>query len=183
VTRREISLCVAYLPAAGAIARYYAGLWGGSYDDVYQDACIGLIEAVRRYDRRRARAFGRYVRLKIRGAILDGFRRRSVSWRAARWREPASVREVPLSEAFSLRAETGLTDPWTEARLHRAIARLGDREKYVLHQVYAAGFSLREVAEQLGVSPSRASQIHCQILERLRRALRPRSKQHAVSLS
>jgi len=181
VTAAQIKLFFKYLPVAGAMARYYSKLWHIPYDETYQDAALGLVGAVRRYQRRRRLTFGAYVRVRVRGAIIDGLRRRSLGWRAARSSDEVPVREVPLSEAVALRVEHSAADPWIQERLHRAIARLSDREQYVLHQIYSAGFSLREVAGQIGLSVSRVSQIHTSILERLRLALRrPRSKQHRV---
>jgi len=178
VTAAQIKLFFQYLPVAGAMARYYSGLWRVPYDEAYQDAAMGLVEAVRRYQRRRRLTFGAYVRVRVRGAIIDGLRRRSLAWRAARSSEAVPVREVALSEAMALPAQHSAVDPWIQERLHRAIGRLSDRERYVLHQVYSAGFSLTEVAAQIGLSVSRVSQIHTSVLERLRLALRrrPRSR-------
>lgn len=59
----------------------------------------------------------------------------------------------------------------TQQRLSRAMAELGDREAYVLTQHYQNAVSFVQIAELLGVSKGRVSQIHRAALDRLRAIL------------
>ena len=59
----------------------------------------------------------------------------------------------------------------TKERLERAIAALGEQDKLVITLYYAEDLMLREIAEVLGVTESRVSQIHTRALYRLNREL------------
>lgn len=56
------------------------------------------------------------------------------------------------------------------ARIEPAFALLNARERYVLHERYVRGSGQREVAETLGVTISRVSQIESAIIAKLRAA-------------
>lgn len=62
---------------------------------------------------------------------------------------------------------------WRElqALLARGIAELPDREAAIVRQHYEAGVSFTQIAELLGVSKGRVSQLHAAALGRLRRRL------------
>ena len=59
---------------------------------------------------------------------------------------------------------------WTSKKeeLARAIERLPEREKMVVTLYYYEGLTVKEIAQVLGVSPSRISQIHTRAVIRLR---------------
>jgi RNA polymerase sigma factor for flagellar operon FliA len=59
----------------------------------------------------------------------------------------------------------------TKERLERAILSLGEQDKLVITLYYAEDLMLREIAEVLGVTESRVSQIHTRALYRLNREL------------
>jgi RNA polymerase sigma factor (sigma-70 family) len=65
------------LPLAARLAR---GLWRVyrvcEYQDVYQDACLGLVRAVQTFDPNRGVPLEAYARRVIAGAILNGIRAR-----------------------------------------------------------------------------------------------------------
>lgn len=79
-----------------------------------------------------------------------------------RLEDERSVNPLLLSERADLRRS-----------LLAALAALPERERRLLLLHYKRGWPLRRVAEVLGVSVSRASQLHAQALARLRRALTP----------
>jgi RNA polymerase sigma factor for flagellar operon FliA len=60
--------------------------------------------------------------------------------------------------------------------LGRRIAALEDRERRVLALYYAHGLKLREIAEVLGVTESRVSQIRTSVLARLKTQWRVESQ-------
>lgn len=63
---------------------------------------------------------------------------------------------------------------WREitALLLREIDRLSDREAFVLRQHYEAGISFVQIADVLGLSKGRISQLHAGAVQKLRRRLR-----------
>lgn len=68
----------AYLPLVVTIARVMSRSLPSTVElnDLVNDGVVGLIDAVRKYDPDRKVAFATYAGHRIRGAILDGLRRR-----------------------------------------------------------------------------------------------------------
>jgi RNA polymerase sigma factor for flagellar operon FliA len=84
----------------------------------------------------------------------------------------------PTSELASLLSDPTSDDPvgsaeWSEmrGRLAEAIAGLPEQEQTVVNLYYAEELLLREIAEVLGVTESRVSQIHTRAIYRLNRTL------------
>ena len=74
-----------------------------------------------------------------------------------------------------LLADPGATDPAraaadadTRRRLWRAVSRLTKRERDVIALFYREGLTLTEVAEALGITVGRASQLHTKAVATLR---------------
>lgn len=67
--------------------------------------------------------------------------------------------------------EASLDTSETHLILLEAIDRLPDREALVIRMYYKQGRSMRAIAEELGVSESRVSQLHARALKLLREAL------------
>jgi len=80
------SLVVRYLPLAKYIASTFPksnpGLY--SYDDIVGWACIGLIDAVEKFDPDRGLKFETYAISRIRGEVIDNLRRLSSSYYSRR---------------------------------------------------------------------------------------------------
>jgi len=73
----ENSLIEQYLPLVKtAVGRLAMTLPSHvNYDDLYSAGLVGLLNAVRRFDRKCGASFEHYARLRIRGAIFDELRR------------------------------------------------------------------------------------------------------------
>lgn len=67
---RQNDLVVAYLPLAARVAAARARL-GGSYDDAFQDATEGLLEAAQRFDPERGVLFGTYATWWLKARVDD----------------------------------------------------------------------------------------------------------------
>lgn len=67
-----------YLPLVGAIAKAVSRRLPNvvEFNDLVSDGVIGLLEALRKYDPSRGVAFSAYAGHRIRGAMIDGLRRR-----------------------------------------------------------------------------------------------------------
>jgi RNA polymerase sigma factor for flagellar operon FliA len=68
-----------------------------------------------------------------------------------------------LDRLISLRFNSSLT---------AAIQNLPEREKYFMSLFYERDLNLKEIAEIMGVTESRASQLHSQAVVRLRHSLK-----------
>lgn len=89
--------------------------------------------------------------------------------------EEVGIKEDSLSEGITtvtLSPLEGLQREDFRQNLAKGIAGLPERERLVLSLYYDEELNLREVGEVLGVSESRASQIHSQATQRLQMRLR-----------
>lgn len=196
------------------------------FDDLVSWGCLGLLDALDKFDPAREVKFSTYAVTRIRGAVLDGLQQ--MDWapkqvtskvRAMRrlrevlttelgraplvdelaYRMDCTPREVrsymlddettrlkPLQrpatgdQDYSYREDMAPMEADQEVagevaeirdRLATAIATLPARERTVLMLYYDQGLTLREIAGQLGVSVSSATQTHTRLVEHLRRRL------------
>ncbi len=172
-----------HLPLVAAIARAMGRRLPPTVevDDLINDGVLGLMEALRRYDPQRRVGFTTYAGHRIRGAILDGLRRRDPLPRAYRRRQKTEpnhrVQFLALDEALMVPdGEEG--DPEAlavEADLRRQVwlglAALPPRDRQVLVLRMVRGLTLREVAAHLSLSITRVAEIQTRGLARMRRFL------------
>jgi RNA polymerase sigma factor for flagellar operon FliA len=195
-------------------------------DDLLGYGCIGLIEAVDRYNPQQACSFETFAVNRIRGEILDFLRSRDFLSRTSRTRvkryqaayaklesqlgraptkeeimqalniSPEELRNV-LNHAnatiYSLDSAEA-TKPFEETRtslvdnlayegpsqedhadrvilkdkLAKAIDTLAPRDRLVVALYHYQKLTFKEIGEVLGVSESRASQLHMKILQKLK---------------
>ena len=173
-----------HLPLAAVIARNISKRLPRHVDpqDLYQDACVGLIRAAARYDARRKVSFGAYARRPIGGAVIDGLRRADHLSRDERRRikaEGDDAGPLHLDSTGDLRGT--LLPPERHAAaaernqfLNTAISTLPMRLRVLLRDYYHGGQTMREIGYRLGVNESRVSQIHRRALRLLREHLEAR---------
>lgn len=91
----ESKIVEKYLPYARMLAYNQAEKAGklGDFDNIYGDAALGLLNAIRNYDPQEGVKFETYATYKIRGAILDGVRKNDWIPRTAHQKQKA-VNEV-----------------------------------------------------------------------------------------
>jgi RNA polymerase sigma factor for flagellar operon FliA len=194
-------------------------------DDLYQIGMLGLMDAVERYEDSRAVSFTAYVRMRVKGAILDEMRKqdwvpRSVRDRAAALdgarrtlteqlgRKPthtelaqfmeitedrleellrtADVRVLVSTEeggdndASSIGERLTAEDDDLARTLERrsmagmvreAVNGLPERDQLIIDLYYYRDLNFKEIAEVLGVTESRVSQLHSRIRRRMRERL------------
>lgn len=194
-------------------------------DDLYQIGMLGLMDAVERYEDSRAVSFTAYVRMRVKGAILDEMRKqdwvpRSVRDRAAAidgarrelkeqlGRKPthielaqfmeitperleelvrtADVRVLVSTEeggdddASSIGERLTAEDDDLGRTLERrslagmvrsAVSDLPERDQLIIDLYYYRDLNFKEIAEVLGVTESRVSQLHSRIRRRMRERL------------
>jgi RNA polymerase sigma factor for flagellar operon FliA len=223
-------LVEAYYPLVASIAKMLKkGLPAHvDIDDLVSDGSIGLMEAIRRFDRSVGYKFETYASLRIRGAIIDGLRAADWAPRSLRikWRDIdkaieilaqregawpkdsevddflgwddgsvdriksryittifSDINERPYvgGEESSLATEELIEDINTPVdeldyehvidRIVRVIGTLDESDSSILALFYVYELSLTEVAELLGLTEARVSQMRSAALGALKTRL------------
>jgi RNA polymerase sigma factor for flagellar operon FliA len=176
--RREAGLFDKYAHIARWTAHKYANGWSlaAEWADVYADASIGVLNAIRHFDPTRSLTQKAYVFIRARGAALDGIRQRGYMARS-----DVDTRRVPLS-LDTLRSAVG--DAWEPEASARGfdevdaavtipilLVHLSHRRRFVIEAYYLAGRSMADIGRELGVSESQVCRIHVQAIRQMRATL------------
>jgi RNA polymerase sigma factor (sigma-70 family) len=130
------------------------------FDDLVQAGTVALLEAAERFDPEYGVSFAAFSKKRVVGAMYDELRRseRLPSAVVASFDAPtSSADERPLAEIVAdphANAETSLET----VELLSSNRRLTRRHRFVLVRA-AAGYRQAEIADMLGVSPSRVGQL------------------------
>jgi RNA polymerase sigma factor for flagellar operon FliA len=196
-----------FLPYARArAAQLYAGRHRDDVDfkDFLQLACIGLLEAIDRFEPQRGVAFRTFCTRRLQGSILTGIQRLSDAQeqialrRRVRRERVASLEPTETADAAGKPSDTfqdlatlaaGLAigfmlddtgmieaptaDPapyatayqtiarrQTREKLHAAVGRLPDRAHKIIRYHYFHGLGFEQIADILGLTKGRISQLH-----------------------
>ncbi len=172
-----------YLPLVGAIARTVSrGLPSVvEINELINDGVIGLYTALERYDPGRGVGFSTYAGHRIKGAMLDGLRKRDplprAFRRAQKRAEGGGIQFLELDEALMVPADeaTGPEALVLEAdllyRVRCGLQALPSRDRQVLELRMIHGLPLRAVAARLSLSITRVAEIQTRGLTRLKRHL------------
>jgi RNA polymerase sigma factor for flagellar operon FliA len=178
----EAALFDKYAHIARWVAHKYANGWSlaAEWADVYADASIGVLDAIRRFDPARSITQKAYVFIRARGAAIDGIRQR----RHTLPRVAGADRQPPVSLDMLLDAVADGKASWQPSVTERGYDRVDDaetirlmlvhlspRRRFVIEAYYLAGRSLADIGRELGVTESRVSQIHTQALRQMRAML------------
>jgi RNA polymerase sigma factor FliA len=160
-------------------------------DDLIAAGMGGLWDAVRKHGHEASPNFDWYVRVRIRGAILDELRAQDWLPRRARAAAaeaaqngdtrassaPVVLRFDEVSESEQARCLTAGESSNTErtveanfvkARLAQAMEQLPERERRIVAMHYFRGIKFKDLGEMLGVSEPRISQLHSRAMSRLK---------------
>jgi RNA polymerase sigma factor for flagellar operon FliA len=159
-------------------------------DDLIAAGMSGLWDAIRRQAGQYDESFEWYVRVRIRGAILDELR--AQDWLPRRARAAASESQAPgaasvappsvvrlddvseweqgraLSSAESSSSESAVHHKLVGEALAKAVDLLPERERHIVSMHYFKGVKFKDLGTQLGVSEPRISQLHSRAMKRLR---------------
>lgn len=179
------------------------------FDDFYQNACLGLMEAIPRYRTDFGVDFLSYASFRVRGAILNGIRYTTEKANFYSYQQSLNKERgesltqetlsttqsgterlesiiIQLAYSYILDSLPEYTEQDFQEREHNKnpykihavnqirrrlinkIATLDDPEKNVIELHYFGQFKFDDIAELLGVTKGRISQIHKAALERLR---------------
>ena len=153
-------------------------------EDLIAAGMAGLWDAIRRHAGKSDESFEWYVRVRIRGAILDELR--AQDWLPRRVRAavsedgtscaPSVVRFDDVSDweqSRCLASSEAASDVAVEAKfrhetLVRAVDQLPERERHIVAAHYFRGVRFKDLGAELGVSEPRISQLHSRAMARLK---------------
>ena len=121
--------------------------------DIIQEGTVGLIEAAESFDWQRGVAFSLFAVHRIRGRMLNFLQkegRRDIACMDEPRTDGRSPWELLPDPALSVAEQTELGLMTEE--LHRALARLPQKERLVLEGVYLKSEAVAKIAEVLDVS-------------------------------
>jgi RNA polymerase sigma factor for flagellar operon FliA len=156
-------------------------------EDLIAAGMSGLWDAIRRHPDGGDESFEWYVRVRIRGAILDELRAQDWLPRRARAAAeanagtdayvppPAVVRIDDVSEWEQNRclcdlssSESAVAAKFTQETLAKAVELLPERERHIVSSHYFRGVKFKDLGAELGVSEPRISQLHSRAIARLK---------------
>ena len=173
----EAALFDRYVHVAKWVAHQYANGWSlaAEWADVYADASIGVLNAIRHFDPARSLTQKAYVFIRARGAAIDGIRQRGY-----KSRKDVDTRRAPLSLDMLRAAVANGGDGWEPPAIEHGYAEvdaavtvplllvhLSRRRRFVIEAYYLAGRSMADIGAELGVTESRVCQIHVQALRQM----------------
>ena len=160
-------------------------------DDLVAAGTYGLVDSLRRHKGDRGPQFEWYARIRIRGAIVDELRAQDWLTRRARGHANSEVNADAQARASFI----GIDDlPGGEGSLSssgepvpnvldileqrserehltKVVGDLPERERYVIVAHYFEGVQFKAIAQVLGVSEPRISQLHTRAVDLLRARL------------
>jgi RNA polymerase sigma factor for flagellar operon FliA len=165
-------------------------------DDFIQNAQLGLIEAMSRFDPDRGVPFPAFAKPRVRGAVFNGLR-------AILGERPRSTLDRLYDERLALLVDGAAEDPVervidailglgtafllgeedsdpcayagradTQRRMRLCAARLPERLRQIIEAHYFQHVPFVDIAATLGLTKGRISQLHSQALRELRELLR-----------
>jgi RNA polymerase sigma factor for flagellar operon FliA len=160
-------------------------------DDLIAAGMSGLWDAIVKHGRERGESFDWYVRVRVRGAILDELRAQDWLPRRARAAAaqaaatsggaapsaPVVLRFDDVSETEQARCLTATQTPTGEQHLveqhtrtviAKAVEQLPERERHIVSLHYFKGVKFKDLGRMLGVSEPRISQLHSRAMDRLK---------------
>jgi RNA polymerase sigma factor for flagellar operon FliA len=156
-------------------------------EDLIAAGMSGLWDAIRRHPDGGDESFEWYVRVRIRGAILDELRAQDWLPRRARAAAeahagtdayvppPSVVRIDDVSEweqnrclADAASSESAVAAKFTQETLAKAVELLPERERHIVSSHYFRGVKFKDLGVELGVSEPRISQLHSRAIARLK---------------
>jgi RNA polymerase sigma factor FliA len=134
-------------------------------DDLTSAGMLGLLQALRSFDPDRGVGFLFFAKLRIRGAIFDKLRRAHPMGRAA-LRQGIAVESGPdrIDQVDETPPDAGLLRREQGADLHKAVAALPPRLRFVVNGYYFEHRQAKDLAVDLEVSAPRVSKMHAQAL-------------------
>jgi RNA polymerase sigma factor (sigma-70 family) len=147
-------LVIAHLGMALRIAKRWSGFYPRLHDDIESAAVYGLLRGVTSYDCILGKPVRPWISFKVRSEIGEAIREYK-KWVAIRH----SDQEIEQLDPHTYEGDT----------LNEIFKFLPEPHRTLCALVYQSGFSLQDASEKTGISKSRATKIHNESLQILRR--------------
>jgi RNA polymerase sigma factor (sigma-70 family) len=146
----------AYRALAYGIAKRYVGR-GLPLDDLRQEALLGLLDALHRFQPDKGAAFSTYAFWWVRSRIIAALdEEKSTSLQAGEFNDGMAA-ELSAPEDSAYYSDT-ITMPF----------QIPELERRILASCFAEGLTLKETAQALGISVERVKQLRGKALRRIR---------------
>jgi RNA polymerase sigma factor FliA len=195
-------LFLQYRPWAASVGRSVyrrISIYSLDSEDFKQNAELGLLDAMSRFDPDRGVEFRAFARPRVRGAVFNGLRtllsERGVSNDDMRYAERLADLHRSDVDAFDSVVDAivglgigylldhagneGSGDGYayvkhdqTSTSLQQAVGRLPERLRHIISEHYFNHIPFRDIAEDMKLTKGRISQLHHEALNRLRGTLR-----------
>lgn len=164
------------LPLVAYTLRRYFAPNACEWDDLFQEGCIGLMQAVDRFNPDLGYTFSTYACTRIRGQALNYLRNKTYSIRPPRGAAPMAVCSLDqeIAEGLTLAAivpAAKADDLDTLIDFNFARHCLNDKERKAIDLKARRDLYQREIGAAMGVSQSQASRIIKKATDKLRRAM------------
>jgi RNA polymerase sigma factor for flagellar operon FliA len=153
-------------------------LTGASPEDLESDGYVGLCEAAQRYEEGSGATFSTFAYYRIRGAMVDGYRK-EMGGRGVRL-ERVSLSELPDAPSESPDPEAEVDHRRQLVAVAEAAAGLPERERALL-VAEAVGLTVTEAGEELGMTKSWASRLRARAVATVRAACASRPVRRVVA--
>ncbi len=158
------------------IARRLAREHGGDPVEFERDGLVGLVEAAQRYDPAKNDEFTKYASRRIRGAMIDGFRKQDLLSRTERQRRrggaPLDRTQVGGTALARVTADDALPARHVRRFVEELLETLPERTREILVLHYVREQKLLDIAKLFGITESRVCQIAKQALVDMRAVAR-----------
>lgn len=149
--------------ATGAVSKYRAQPY---YADLLQEASMGVLESIDRFDPSSGNRFNTYASRRAHGKAQDFLRAYGSTIkvpRGCKWKQAFSLGAIEDSEGGMGRVEPAVVHDFGDDGLSEAVQvaveGLPGNQRRVIIGCYFEGKTLTEVGRELGVSESRAWQL------------------------
>ncbi|MDR2641611.1 MAG: sigma-70 family RNA polymerase sigma factor [Planctomycetaceae bacterium] len=190
------AIVIRYLPCVEITAKkVFRQLKGNvELDDLIAYGTFGLMDAIRTFDLNRKYKFESFCKQRIYGSIIDAIRKLDWVPRSVRAKQKKNQLENEIPRIISLDAETynesGESSILSEtvrdnkvnkpegkiiriAWLQEVLTGLNQTERLIIILYYYDKKIMKEIGEVLNLSESRVSQLHKDIIERLKETKNP----------
>lgn len=163
------------LPLAKIIASkmYYKLCGNVEYDDLYQEAVIGLIDAVDKYKSTNNVKFTTYASYRIRGQIIDLARKKDYYNRKMRNEVKKGIRKNITFVQYESCRNIGVPFKNIEEKidLNNIINNLSKIEMQIIYYRYVNGLSLTSISNKTNKRCSYICKIHKKALDKIKNKL------------
>lgn len=145
------------------------------YDDIFQNGCLGLLNAAKRFDESKGYKFSTYAYIHIAGYITNTMKKQRMGPRHGKYKakyNPVSLNNY-INEDENLEYIDILRydENWNDIDLKIAIEKLPFKYKKLIKMKYFKKYKTKELMEVFGVSHTTINNYHRKALELLKKEL------------